>query len=117
MFATQWFNDTMNLEMYLIYYTSYKIFEGFLYELFYMVPKGMNPTHFVGSCKGFIFHIESHQEADVTEPQEGEEKKKEWVTCLHDHSLAVLGCRAGVAAPTAMTCRLSSSHDLGGEER
>lgn len=52
----------------------------------------------------------------MIETQEREEKKKEWVTCLHDHALAVSGCRAGVAAPTAMTCHLSSYNDVGGEE-
>lgn len=65
MFATQWFNDTMNLEIHLVYYTSCKIFEGFIYENVVHGPKEMNPTHFVGSCKGFIFHIESHEEAGV----------------------------------------------------
>lgn len=40
MFATQWFNDTMNLEMYLRYYNPYKIFEGFINEMVYMVPRG-----------------------------------------------------------------------------
>lgn len=41
-----------------------------------------------------------------------ERKTRERVTCLHDHSLAVVGCRADVYSPVINTAATSGSLSL-----